>query len=133
MSSSRPGSTMATTWRSVPDWVQLAFAVLLFVVALISPDDGNSYMQVGWGIALAIALGASSLWALAQARPIASIFEGIVGVIIFLMPWFGGAQSGWAWLSWCIGVLVVVTAFWSYYSMPTTQTPSDLRRRDQSS
>lgn len=132
MSSSRPASTVSTTWRSVPDWVVLAFAVLLFIVALISPSEGNSYLQTGWGIVLAIALGATSLWALAQARPIASIFEGGVGLIIFLMPWFGGAQAGWAWLSWCIGVLVLVTAFWSYYSMPTTQTPADLRQRKSS-
>lgn len=108
------------SWRSVPDWIQLAVAVALFIVTIFSPNDGDSYLQVWWGVVLSILLAIFALWALASPNAGASTLEGITGVVIFIMPWFGGATLGWAWYAWITGVVAVILAFWSYFSVPSS-------------
>lgn len=120
MSSEEIVESESYSWSSVADWIQLILAVVLFFVAIFSPNDGDSYVQVWWGVVLAIFLGGFALWALAAPNGYASILEGITGVVIFIMPWFGGAVAGWAWFVWCAGILAVILAFWSYYSAPAS-------------
>ena len=127
MSTSGRSTSSNFAWRSVPDWVEVLLAVLLFVLALVSPSNGESYLSATWGIILALTLGAAAIWALATTQPVASVVEATVGLIIFIMPWLGGAHGGWAWTGWLLGILVVLVAAWSYFSMPTAPADRNLR------
>lgn len=112
------GSSSAN-WGSAPDWANLFLGGLLVVLAAIV----DSYTWTWWGIFMGILLILAALWDMSVPSAAAAISQGIVGLVIFLLPWFGSFASASAgWISWTIGILAVICAIWAWAANPNSNS-----------
>ncbi len=98
-------------WTRWQDWVAI-------IAGLVSAVSTIWIKQAGASTALMIVFGvlliASGLYNLAApGQPVAEYAQAVIGLLLFLSPWFGSyaTQMGVAWFSWiCGAVAVIVTA-----------------------
>lgn len=119
---SETSSTTGYEWKSVPDWVNLVLAAVLIVVTLLTPNEGTAFLQIWWGLSLGAILAVFALWNLAAPNPVASLLQALVGLVVFLTTWFGGAGGALMWFLWVLGLIVIFVAIWSYFSLPPSVT-----------
>lgn len=107
--------TKIANWKSVPDWINLAFGALLIILAVAIEQVHTTY-----GVVLGLVLIAAVVWDMVMPSTLSAAAQGIAGFLIFLLPWFGSfAGSGASWLAWTIGILTIIVAIWSWASHPS--------------
>lgn len=106
-------------WRPWQDWVNVALGLYLLLAPLWTAGA-----PTGWFVTIGILSIAVAVWAAGTGSSSAAEWSQIiVGVVLFLAPWFGNfvaasaaaAVSPAAWTAWIIGAALAVLAATAMY------------------
>lgn len=106
---------MSTTDKgSFPDWAILALGAVFGVCSVVMPS-----IPTAVGVVAGLLVVAVAVWDMWLPTTFSVAGEAASGLVVFLLPWFGGfAGSSGSWLSWILGILVILCAAWSWAAHP---------------